>query len=214
MAINIIFLGPPGSGKGTQAALLSDNLRIPKISTGDILREEIKNNTQLGIKAKQFIDSGTLVPDDVMLAIISARTSQDDCKSGFILDGFPRTVAQANGLSSLGIKIDKVININLSDEIIVERLGGRRICASCGSMFHIKYQPPKNQGICDKCGAMLVIRVDDKVETIKKRLKVYHSQTQPLIEYYKKKVQFINIDGNKSIDEIKQEINKRLEEAN
>lgn len=200
----IILLGPPGSGKGTQADKIRDMLEIPHISTGDMLREAIKNNSPIGKEVKQYLDSGKLVPDETIIKLIQQRISQTDCEKGFILDGFPRTINQAEGLgiilNKIQNKIDKVINLAVSEDILVERLSGRRTCSKCGTPYHIKYKPSEKEGICNKCGGKLYQREDDKPETIKQRFQVYQQQTAPLLDYYKKVV--ININGDEDIDKI------------
>ena len=204
----IILLGPPGSGKGTQADKIRDMLKIPHISTGDMLREAIKNNSPIGKEVKQYLDSGKLVPDETIIKLISQRTNQTDCEKGFILDGFPRTINQAKGLdlilNQMKRKIDKVINLAVSEEILVERLSGRRTCSKCGAPYHIKYKPPEKENICNKCGGELYQRDDDKPETIKQRFQVYQQQTAPLLDYYKKVV--INVSGDENIDKISNRI--------
>lgn len=213
--MNIIMLGPPGAGKGTQAQMLAEKYGIPQISTGDILRAAVAEGTELGKKAKEYMDKGQLVPDEVVIGIVKERLSKPDCEKGFILDGFPRTVAQAEALDGIlkemGKKIDYVINIVVPDEEILKRLTGRRTCKVCGAMYHIIYNPPKVEGKCDKCGGDLYQRDDDKEETIKNRLSVYHSQTAPLIDYYRKKGVLIDIDGTKDIKTIFQDICAVLE---
>ncbi|MBN2422990.1 adenylate kinase [Candidatus Woesearchaeota archaeon] len=199
--MKLIFLGPPGAGKGTQAEKLSKELAIPHISTGDIFRENIKNQTELGVKAKSFIDQGLLVPDEVTNNMVKNRLNKEDCSNGYILDGYPRTVNQADFLSVIQ-DIDKVINFTLSDEQIIKRISGRRTCKKCGAIFHIMWKKPKKQGICDNCGSQLVQRSDEMPETVKKRLDVYNQQTSPLINYYKKKDLLVNVDASPSIDEI------------
>ena len=185
--MNIIFFGPPGAGKGTQAELVSKSLSIPTISTGAIIREALKNRTKMGLEAQKFIETGALVPDAVVIGIIEERLANDDCKNGFILDGFPRTVPQAQALETLGVKIDVVLSIELADEVIVERMSGRRSCPNCGSSYHIKYNPSAKGEDCDKCGSGLTIRKDDAPEVVKSRLDVYHKETQPLEEFYRNK---------------------------
>lgn len=204
--MRIIFLGPPGAGKGTQAKMLIDRYGIPQISTGDILRAAVKEGTPMGKKAKEYMDSGKLVPDEVVIGIMQDRLKQSDCAKGFILDGFPRTVAQAealeNMLKELNMPIDKVLALDVPDEVLLERLTGRRTCKSCGQMYHVKFDPPKSGNNCDKCGGELFQRDDDKEETIKNRLSVYHAQTAPLLDFYGKKGMVVKIDGTKTPDEI------------
>jgi len=184
--MNLILLGAPGAGKGTQAEVICDHLQIPAISTGNILREAVKNGSELGLKAKSFMDSGALVPDAVVIDILKERIAQDDCRKGFILDGFPRTVPQAEALDAMGVQIDKVLSIEVADEAIMQRLSGRRVCQDCGASYHIEFKPTKVEGICDRCGGKTVLRKDDEPATIKDRLDVYHTQTEPLKEYYTK----------------------------
>jgi adenylate kinase len=204
--MKIIMLGAPGAGKGTQAKLISREYNIPHISTGDIFRENIKNGTELGKKAKEYMDKGLLVPDELTCDLVVDRISKDDAANGYILDGFPRTIAQADvlteALKKRGEAIDHAIDIEVADEFIIKRMSGRRACLSCGATYHIEYAAPKKEGVCDKCGSELVLRDDDKPETVKKRLEVYHSQTQPLIEYYSKAGVLNEFDGTKDIDEI------------
>jgi len=204
--MRLILLGPPGAGKGTQAKRLIERYGIPQISTGDILRAAVRDGTDLGRKAKQYMDAGKLVPDEVVIGIIEERLQQPDCAKGFILDGFPRTVAQADALNrvlaNLGQAIDHVVSIEVPDEELVERLTGRRTCRGCGAMYHVKFSPPKAQGVCDKCGGELYQRDDDREETIRARLKVYHEQTAPLVEYYEKAGLLRRIPGQGSVDEI------------
>ena len=182
--MNIIFLGAPGAGKGTQAEKVSEKLNIPTISTGNIIREALKNGTAMGLKAKEFIEAGKLVPDEVVIGIIKDRLSADDCKNGFILDGFPRTIPQAEALDAMGIIIDKVVDIEVSDEAIAKRMSGRRVCGKCGASYHREYKQPNTEGVCDICGDTLVHRKDDAPETVLERLKIYHSETEPLKDYY------------------------------
>jgi adenylate kinase len=207
--MRLILLGPPGAGKGTQAEFLSATLEIPHISTGDIFRANIKGDTPLGILAKKYIDSGKLVPDDVTIDIVASRLHDEDCASGFIMDGFPRTIPQAEMfdkmLEKLGEKVEAVINITVEDERLIKRLSGRRMC-TCGRTYHIDNNPPKVEGICDVCSSSLYIRDDDKEETIKERLKTYHEQTSPLVDYYQEKGLIINFDGSKPIDVTTREI--------
>jgi len=197
--MKIIFLGAPGAGKGTQAELVSKKANIPTISTGVILREAIKDKTPLGISAQSFIENGQLVPDDVVIGLLSERVAQDDCKNGYILDGFPRTIAQAEALDAMGITIDKVVNIFVADETIVERLGGRRSCPSCGATYHVVYNPSEDGVHCSACSAELTQRADDKPETIKKRLDVYHAQTAPLEDFYTKRGILVTVEGQEEL---------------
>ena len=182
--MRLILLGAPGAGEGTQAEILSKRLGIPTISTGNILREAIRNRTETGLKAKAFMDQGKLVPDEVVIGIIKDRLAQDDCKNGFILDGFPRTIPQAEALDRMGIEIDRVIDIEVTDEKIAQRVSGRRVCLDCGATYHVDYKKPTKDGVCDHCGNTLVQRKDDLPETVEARLKVYHEQTEPLKDYY------------------------------
>ncbi len=182
--MKLILLGAPGAGKGTQADILCKELEIPAISTGNILRAAIKNGTPTGIKAKAYMDAGKLVPDDVIIGIITERVAEDDCKNGYILDGVPRTIAQAEALEKAGIVFDDVVSIEISDEVIMERMSGRRVCEQCGASYHLVAVPPKQEGICDKCGGKLVQRKDDAPETVKARLEVYHQETEPLKVFY------------------------------
>lgn len=197
--MNLILLGPPGAGKGTQAQMIVDRYHIPQISTGDILRAAVKGKTLLGAKAKEFMDQGKLVPDELVIGIIEERLKASDCRPGFILDGFPRTIAQAEALqpilAKMGKSIDHVINIEVDDEELVRRLTGRRTCKNCGAMFHLIFYPPKKEGMCDRCGGLLYQRDDDKEETIRTRLKEYHRQTAPLIQYYQEKKKIRSIPG-------------------
>ena len=183
-AMKLILLGAPGAGKGTQGEYISARCGIPTISTGNIIREALKNGTELGVKAKSYMDSGKLVPDEVVIGIIKERLAKDDCRNGFILDGFPRTVPQAEALDRMGIGIDKVVEIQVADDEIMKRLTGRRVCSSCGNSYHVIYKPPVEEGVCTACGGELVIRKDDTPETIAERLKIYHDQTEPLKDYY------------------------------
>ncbi|MBO5622800.1 MAG: adenylate kinase [Butyrivibrio sp.] len=204
--MKIIMLGAPGAGKGTQAQMIADKYNIPHISTGDIFRANIKNGTELGKKAKEYMDKGQLVPDELTVQLLLDRVANDDCKNGYVLDGFPRTIPQAdvldNELTKLNDKVDYAINVDVPDENIVRRMSGRRACLKCGATYHIEHIPPKTEGICDKCGSELVQRDDDKPETVKNRLSVYHEQTQPLIEYYDKKNILKTVDGTKDMQEV------------
>ncbi|MBP9996552.1 MAG: adenylate kinase [Lachnospiraceae bacterium] len=197
--MKIIMLGAPGAGKGTQAKMIAEKYSIPHVSTGDIFRANIKNGTELGMEAKRYMDEGQLVPDELTVKILLDRVAQDDCKNGYVLDGFPRTIPQAQvldeALTKLGESVDYAIDVNVPDENIVKRMGGRRACVTCGATYHIEHVPPKKEGVCDKCGSELILRDDDKPETVKKRLSVYHAQTQPLIEYYTNKGILKTVDG-------------------
>ena len=197
--MKIVMLGAPGAGKGTQAKKIAAKYNIPHVSTGDIFRANIKGGTELGKEAKSYMDAGKLVPDELTVRILLDRVSEDDCKNGYVLDGFPRTIPQAEvldkELTKAGEKIDYAINVEVPDENIVDRMSGRRGCPKCGASYHIKYIPPKKEGICDSCGSELVLRDDDKPETVKNRLKVYHEQTQPLIDYYTKQGVLREVDG-------------------
>ena len=199
--MNIIFFGPPGAGKGTQAEIICTCLNIPTISTGAALREAVKNETPMGLAAKSAIESGSLVPDEVVIGIIRDRLAQDDCKNGYILDGFPRTVAQAEALDAMGQKIDTVISIVASDEKIVERLSGRRLCGVCGASYHLVYNPTKDNKTCDKCGADLIIRKDDAPEVVKSRLETYHAETEPVLAYYTEKGLVKSIETQEGVEE-------------
>lgn len=204
--LRLILLGPPGAGKGTQASGIVEKYSIPHISTGDIFRKNIKEGTELGLKAKGYMDKGLLVPDEIVVAIVKDRLILDDCKDGFLLDGFPRTEAQAdaldNELSKLKYQLDKVVNIDVTKEELIGRAVGRRICKDCGATYHIKFNPPKSESTCDICGGELYQRKDDTVDTVTKRIEVYLEQTKPLIEYYEKKDILISIDGEQSIDKV------------
>ena len=204
--MKIIMLGAPGAGKGTQAKMLADKYKIPHVSTGDIFRANIKNGTELGTKAKVYMDQGMLVPDELTCDLVVDRIKQDDCKDGYILDGFPRTIPQAEcldkALDALNDKIDFAVNVEVPDENIIRRMSGRRACLSCGRTYHIVYNPPKEEGICDECKKELDLRDDDKPETVEKRLKVYHEQTQPLIDYYRNKGVLAEVDGTRDMQEV------------
>lgn len=204
--MKIIMLGAPGAGKGTQAKMLADKYGIPHISTGDIFRANIKNGTELGKKAKEYMDHGKLVPDELTCNLVVDRIQQDDCSKGYILDGFPRTIPQAEcldeALKKLGDKIDYAVDVEVPDENIVNRMSGRRACVGCGATYHVVFNPPKQEGICDRCGKELILRDDDKPETVQKRLTVYHEQTQPLIDYYKKQGALASVDGTKDMQEV------------
>ena len=197
--MNIIFFGAPGAGKGTQAEIVSKKLDIPTISTGNIIREAIKNGTEMGLSAKSYIDAGKLVPDEVVIGIIKDRLDMDDCKNGFILDGFPRTIPQAKALDEMGVKIDVVLNIEVSDEDIVKRMSGRRTCPKCGSTYHIEFNPTKTEGVCDNCGTELTVRKDDHPDVVKSRLDVYHSEKEPLKAFYEEKGILRTVVGQKEL---------------
>ena len=199
--MKLIFLGAPGAGKGTQAEKVSEYLNIPTISTGNIIREALKNGTEMGKKAKSYMDSGALVPDDVVIGIIRERLAQPDCDNGFILDGFPRTIPQAEALDRMGIVIDRIIDIDVPDETIAQRVSGRRVCAACGSSYHIDYKKPTVEGVCDRCGGTLVQRKDDQPETVKERLAVYHEQTEPLKAYYAKSGKLVTVKGQERVED-------------
>ena len=209
--MKLILLGAPGAGKGTQAEIVCDKLNIPAISTGNILREAMKNETEMGVKAKAFIDSGALVPDDVIIGIIKERLAQDDCKNGFILDGVPRTIAQAEAIETMGIRIDKVLELQVEDSVIVERMSGRRVCEKCGASYHILNKKSKVEGVCDLCGGKTVIRKDDQPATVLDRLKAYHEQTEPLVEFYRTRGKLAEIKFCPSIEETTAEVMKALE---
>jgi adenylate kinase len=200
--MNIILLGAPGAGKGTQAAVICDYLKIPTISTGNIIRAALKSGTEMGLKAKSFIDNGQLVPDDVVIGIIKERLAEGDCANGFILDGFPRTIPQAEALDSMGVQIDRVVDIDVSDEEIVHRLSGRRVCESCGATYHLDYNKPQKEGVCNACAGTLVQRKDDSPETVQQRLAVYHEQTKPLEDYYRAQGKLSVVSGEGEIEEI------------
>lgn len=199
--MKLILLGAPGAGKGTQAEIICDRLHIPAISTGNIIREALKNGTEMGLKAKSYMEDGKLVPDDVVIGIIKERLAQDDCRNGFILDGFPRTVPQAQALDAMGIEIDRVIDIEVADEAIEKRMGGRRVCEKCGASYHVEVKPPKQEGVCDRCGGGLIIRKDDQPETVRDRLTVYHQQTEPLKDYYAKTGKLKIVVGQQELEE-------------
>ena len=199
--MNIIFLGAPGAGKGTQAEIVSKKLSIPTVSTGNIIRAALKDETEMGLKAKEYIEAGKLVPDDVVIGIIKDRLSESDCAKGFILDGFPRTIPQAKALDDMGIVIDKVIDIEVADENIVKRMSGRRVCKSCGSSYHTEYKKPAKEGVCNACGGELVRRKDDAPETVLERLKVYHEETEPLKEYYASKGKLVIVEGQEEVSD-------------
>ena len=198
--MKLILLGAPGAGKGTQADILCEKLDIPTISTGNILRAAVKNGTPTGLKAKEYMDAGKLVPDEVIIGIISERLAEPDCAKGYILDGVPRTIAQAEALEKAGIQFDCVLDIEVSDEEIVSRMSGRRACTDCGATYHVKAAPPKAEGVCDACGGKLVQRDDDKPETVQDRLRVYHAQTEPLKEFYAQRGILKSVDNQPTIE--------------
>ena len=212
--MKIVMLGAPGAGKGTQASMIAENFGIPHISTGDIFRANIKNGTELGKEAKAYMDKGELVPDELTVRLLLDRVAQDDCKEGYVLDGFPRTIPQAEvlekELEKTGDKIDKAVNVDVPDENIVRRMSGRRACLKCGATYHIVHIPPKKEGICDVCGSELVLRDDDKEETVMNRLDVYHKQTSPLIDFYSKRNVLETVDGTKDSKEVFEDIKKIL----
>lgn len=212
--MKLIMLGAPGAGKGTQAKKIAEKYQIPHISTGDIFRANIKNGTELGNKAKSYMDQGHLVPDELTCDLVVDRINQEDCKNGYVLDGFPRTIPQAEALKAaldkMGETIDYAIDVEVPDENIVNRMGGRRACPGCGCTYHIKHNPPKVKDICDVCGAKLVLRDDDKPETVTKRLSVYHEQTKPLIDFYKKEGVLREVDGTQDLNDVFQAITEIL----
>jgi len=212
--MKIIMLGAPGAGKGTQSKKIAEKYQIPHISTGDIFRANIKNGTELGMKAKSYMDAGGLVPDEITVGMLLDRIHQEDCKNGYVLDGFPRTIPQAESLTKaleeLGEAVDYAVNVEVPDENIVNRMGGRRACLGCGAVYHLVYNPPKAEGTCDACQGQLVLRDDDKPETVQKRLEVYHQQTQPLIDYYKEKGVLVEVDGTQNLEKVFQDIVKVL----
>ena len=210
--MNLIILGAPGAGKGTQAEIICEKYAIPAISTGVILREAMKEGTEIGLAAKSYMDSGRLVPDEIVIGIIRDRLQKPDCQKGFVLDGFPRTVAQAKALKQMGVHIDHVINLEVKDEDIVRRLSGRRVCGKCGASYHVLYNPPKNGVTCDLCDGALEVREDDNPETIQKRLAVYHEQTEPLKDYYKAEGQLRTVIGQEDVRDTTREMLKALED--
>ena len=204
--MKIIMLGAPGAGKGTQAEMICEKYGLPHISTGDIFRANIKNGTELGKEAKKYMDQGLLVPDELTVKILLDRVAKDDCKNGYVLDGFPRTIPQAEvldkALTELNDKVDYAINVDVPDENIINRMGGRRACVTCGATYHVVFAPTKVEGVCDKCGANLILRDDDKPETVKNRLDVYHKQTQPLIDFYSAKGVLKEVDGTQAMNDV------------
>ena len=208
--MNLILLGAPGAGKGTQAEMLVEKLNIPSISTGNMLREAMANGSQLGKQVKTYMDSGSLVPDDVILSIVAERVAQPDCKNGFILDGVPRTLAQAEALDAKGVRIDHVVSIEIDDAVIEGRMTGRRVCTKCGASYHIVANPPKQEGICDLCGSQVATRKDDSPETVRHRLVVYHASTEVLKDYYAKQGKLRLVEGNQSIEGANNDILRAL----
>ena len=204
--MNLILLGAPGAGKGTQAELLVEKLAIPSISTGNMLREAMANGSELGKQVKQYMDAGLLVPDELILSLVAERVSQPDCKNGYILDGVPRTLVQAQALDAKGVRIDHVVSLEIDDAVIAGRMTGRRACTECGATYHISANPPKQEGVCDLCGAALSIRKDDRPETVQKRLEVYHASTEVLKDYYAKQGKLRLVEGNQSIEGANREI--------
>ena len=209
--MKLILLGAPGAGKGTQAEILCDKLNIPTISTGNILRAAVKDGTPMGLKAKSYMDAGALVPDEVIIGIVKERLAQPDCANGFILDGMPRTIAQAEALEKMGVEIGKALNILAVEDLIIRPMAGRRVCAKCGASYHIKNKPSAKEGICDRCGGELVIRKDDEPDTVRDRLKAYHEQTEPLVGYYRERGKLVDIPDQGSIEDTNAYILKLLE---
>ena len=209
--MKLILLGAPGAGKGTQAEILSEKYNIPTISTGNIIRAALKSGSEMGLKAKSYIDSGNLVPDEVVIGIIKERLAKDDCKNGFILDGFPRTIPQAEALDRLNFSIDVVLSIEVADEEIIKRMSGRRVCEKCGASYHTEYKKPSKEGICDLCGANLVIRKDDEPQTVLNRLNVYHNETEPLKSYYEKSGKLVCVAGQDKVEDTTNAVLKALE---
>ncbi len=199
--MKLTIMGPPGGGKGTQAEILRDKLGVTHISTGAIIRNAIREKTQLGIIAEEYIEKGQLVPDELIIDMISHRLSEKDCENGYILDGFPRTLPQADAMDKIGIKLDAALNLEVADDVIVKRLGGRRECKKCAAPYHVEFNPPKEDGVCDKCGGILITRDDDVPETIRQRLDVYHQQTEPLINFYNEKGLLVSVAGRENIEE-------------
>ena len=211
--MKLILLGAPGAGKGTQAEIIAAKLRIPTISTGNILREAIRNETQTGLEAKRYMDGGMLVPDDVILGIVAERVAREDCKNGFILDGVPRTIAQAQALEDNGVCMDCVLSIEIDDAVIERRMTGRRVCASCGASYHVTAHPPRTEGVCDACGGELIIRKDDAPDTVRQRLKVFHEQTEALKGFYEKLGKLKLINGDQPIEAVTRDVLAALEIA-
>lgn len=208
--MDLILMGAPGAGKGTQSAKISEKWQIPAISTGDILRAAIKSGSELGKAAKSYIDAGQLVPDEVVIGLIKERLASPECKNGFILDGFPRSIPQAEALEEMGVNIDVVLSLTVDDDVIVKRMSGRRVCA-CGASYHVESNPPKQEGICDRCGSELIVRSDDNPETVQKRLKTYHEQTEPLEAYYAGKGKLIRVAGRDLVEDTTAAVFQALE---
>ena len=208
--MNLILLGAPGAGKGTQAEILCERLGIPTISTGNMIREALKSGTEMGLKAKAYIEAGQLVPDEVVIGIVRDRLHEDDCKNGFILDGFPRTIPQAEALDRMGITIDHVVDIDVPDEVITRRVSGRRVCPGCGNSYHVETKKPQQEGVCDRFGNTLVQRKDDEPKTVEERLRVYHEQTEPLRDYYAAAGKLLVMDGQQGIQEIAEQTLAKL----
>ena len=204
--MKLTIMGPPGGGKGTQAEILSEKLSIPHISTGAIIRNAIREKTELGLVAEEYIEKGQLVPDELVIDMVSHRVKSKDCENGYILDGFPRTLPQARAMDEIGIKLECALNLIVADDVIVKRLGGRRECKACAAPYHVEFNPPQTEGVCDKCGSVLITRDDDVPETIRQRLNVYHEQTEPLIGFYKEKKLLVDVTGRDSIEETTQAV--------
>ncbi|MDR0951671.1 MAG: adenylate kinase [Oscillospiraceae bacterium] len=208
--MKLVLLGAPGAGKGTQADILCGEYNIPTISTGSILREAVKNGTPVGLKAKEFMDSGALVPDEVIIGIVKERLEQPDCEAGYILDGMPRTINQAQALEDGGVEIDAALSLEVLDETIVERMTGRRVCGECGAVYHVVSNPPETDGVCNACSGELKLRADDAPETVKQRLHIYHEQTEPLKDFYKSRGKLLLVEGRETIEETSREVKKAL----
>lgn len=199
--MNLILLGAPGAGKGTQAEIVCDKLGIPSISTGNILRAAIKAGTAMGLRAKEAVEAGRLVSDEIIIGIVKERVAEDDCKNGFILDGVPRTVAQAQALEEMGVVIDKVVDIEVADQTILARLSGRRVCSACGASYHTEHKPSAKEGVCDRCGGALIIRKDDEPATVRERLTAYHEQTEPLVDFYRQRGKLVVVQGQERVED-------------